>query len=282
MKQQQLINFLKFLTCSVFLGRAWQHIFWDIPLRELLWREEWMAIPVKVLLGMEWEDYISSMVVDTWMVRFVVAVGGFYVLCAVATIFLNKKRGWLKNIIIGGAIGLVLLSLLYWLEKFQNIGQFIEYSLQFGTPIFLIWTIFYSQKHLVFAMKVAIALTFIGHGLYALGFYPVPAHFVQMMIDGFGIDETFAMQFLQIVGILDLIAAVLIFIPNHWMAQTALLYCIIWGSATAFARIFANFYIDIPLESLHQWAHEVVYRFPHGGIPLIVFLLNRKNLNPKK
>ncbi len=277
MSQQQLINFLKFLTCSVFLGRAWQHIFWDIPLRELLWREEWMAIPVKTILGMEWEDYISSMAVDAWMVRLVVTAGVFYVLCAVTTIFLNKNRPWLRNIIIAGSVGLVFLSLLYWLEKFQNIGQFIEYSLQFGTPIFLVWTVFYAQKHLILAMKVAIALTFIGHGLYALGFYPVPAHFVQMMIDGFGIDETVSMQFLQIVGIIDLIVAVLIFVPNHWVSQTALLYCIIWGSATALARIIANFDAYIPLESFYQWMHEVVYRLPHGGVPLIVFLLSRKS-----
>ena len=277
LQSYRIIFFLKFLTISVFLGRAWQHIFLDIPLRELLWREEWMSQPVKTVLGMEWEDFISSMVIDEWIVRLTVFAGIFYLLCALASFFLNENRKWLSRIIIVGSISLVLLSLLYWLEKFQSIGQFIEYSLQIGTPIFLIWVILWNTKHLMLAMKIAISLTFIGHGLYALGFYPVPAHFVQMTIDGFGMDETRAVSFLHIIGIIDLIVAILIFIPVKWISQTALLYCIIWGSMTAFARIVGNFDMNIPMESCYQWLHEVIYRLPHGGVPLIVFLYYKNN-----
>jgi hypothetical protein len=277
LQSYRIIFFLKFLTISVFLGRAWQHIFLDIPLRELLWREEWMSQPVKTVLGMEWEDFISSMVIDEWIVRLTVFAGIFYLLCALASFFLNENRKWLSRIIIVGSISLVLLSLLYWLEKFQSIGQFIEYSLQIGTPIFLIWAILWNTKHLMLAMKIAISLTFIGHGLYALGFYPVPAHFVQMTIDGFGMDETRAVSFLHIIGIIDLIVAILIFIPVKWISQTALLYCIIWGSMTAFARIVGNFDMNIPMESCYQWLHEVIYRLPHGGVPLIVFLYYKNN-----
>lgn len=275
MQEKKYIILLKFLTASVFLGRAWQHIFLDIPLRELLWREEWMASPVKTILGMEWEDFISSMIVDAWIVRLTVIVGIFYVLCALAAFFLNKHRKWLGRIIIVGSVGLVFLSLLYWLEKFQSTGQFIEYSLQIGTPIFLVWVILWNTKHLMLAMKIAISLTFIGHGLYALGFYPVPAHFVQMTIDGFGMSETTAISFLYVIGIVDVIVAILIFVPVKWISQTALVYCIIWGSMTAFARIVANFDINIPMESCNQWLHQVVYRLPHGGVPLIVFLHHR-------
>jgi hypothetical protein len=277
LKPLTIIHFLKFLTCSVFFGRAWQHIFLDIPLRELMWRERWMTQPVKLLLGMEWEDFSTSMVVDAWLVRITVIAGLFYVCCAIATIFLNEHSRGLGRIILVGSFGLVLLSLLYWLEKFQSLGQFIEYSLQFGTPIFLVWAVFYPKKHLLLAMKIAIAFTFVGHGLYALGFYPVPAPFVQMTIDGFGMDETTAISFLQIIGITDIIVAGLIFIPIQWISQTALLYCIVWGSMTTFARMVANFDINIPIESCYQWLHEVVYRLPHGGVPLVVFLAVQKN-----
>lgn len=270
------IPFLKLLTISVFLGRAWQHIFLDIPLRELLWREEWMAQSVKVILGMEWEGFISSMVVDAWIVKLTIIAGVFYVLCAFLAFFLNEHRKSLGKVIIAGSIALVLLSLLYWLEKFQSVGQFIEYSLQIGTPVFLVWAVLWNTKHLILAMKISISLTFIGHGLYALGFYPVPAHFVQMTIDGFGMDETTAISFLYIIGIVDIIVAVLIFIPIKWMSQMALFYCIIWGSMTAFARIICNFDMNIPMESCYQWLHEVIYRLPHGGVPLIVFLYYNK------
>jgi hypothetical protein len=273
-----LISFLRFLTCCIFLGRAWQHWFWDIPMRELLWDEHLMTTPVKVLLGIDWETYISSMTVNAWMESMVSTVGFFYLGCSVAAIFVNKNRKWLGRLLIIGAVGLFLLAGLYWVEKFMKIGQWIEYSLQITTPVFLYYTIFKPQKDLTLWMKIAIALTFIGHGLYALGYYPVPAHFVQMMIDGFGINEASSMTFLKIVGIVDLIVAIGIFIP--FLEKPSLIYCVVWGTMTAFARIIAHFDFDVPLLSLHQWLYEVLFRLVHGGIPLWVLWqsLTKKNI----
>lgn len=274
------MNFLRFLTCCIFLGRAWQHWFWDIPMRELLWDERLMAAPVKALLGMDWGTYISSMTVNAWMEGVVSAVGFFYLACAAAAIFVTQHRKWLGKLLIIGAFGLFLLGGLYWVEKFMRIGQWIEYSLQIATPVFLYYAIFQPQRNLIIWMKIAIALTFIGHGLYALGYYPVPAHFVQMMIDGFGIDEAASMTFLKIVGILDLIVAVGIFIP--YLQTPSLIYCVIWGTMTAFARIIAHFDFDIPLLSLHQWFYEVLFRLVHGGIPLWVLWQQQKSSIPQK
>lgn len=275
MQQRQLFLWLRGLTVCVFIGRAWQHLFWDIPLRELLWHEEWMSGLVNWGLGMTWEAYISSMAVDGFMVNFSIGMGLFYLGCTVAAILVNEKRRWLGWILLFGSLGLLFLSGLYWLEKFQSIGQFIEYALQVATPVFLYWALFKNQKQLLFAMKIAVALTFIGHGLYALGFYPVPVLFMQMTIDFFQIGDVAAKTFLQIVGILDLVAAVLLFVPSRILQNIALWYCIIWGTATAFARIVCHFDAQIPIESCHQWLHEVVYRLPHGGVPLILFLMLR-------
>jgi len=264
------LNFLKFLTCCIFLGRAWQHWFWDIPIRALLWNEELMAKPVKVLLGMDWEIYISNISVNNWMEGIVSVVGFFYLGTAIAAIFVKPNRKWLGRILIIGAAGLFVLGGLYWLEKFMRIGQWMEYSLQIATPIFLYIAIFKPQWKLLFLMKIAIALTFIGHGLYALGYYPIPAHFVQMTIDGFGIGENEAITFLQIVGILDLIIAIGIFVP--YLKKPSLIYAIVWGTMTAFARLVANFDINMPVQSLHEWLYEVLFRLAHGGIPLILLL----------
>lgn len=268
------LHFLRFLTACIFLGRVWQHWFWDIPVRELLWDERLMATPVKAILGMDWATYISSPTINNWMEGIVSAIGFFYLLCALSAVFVTKNRKWLGRFLLIGSVGLFLLAGLYWVEKFMRIGQWIEYSLQIATPVFLYWAIFKPHQNLIWWMKVAIALTFIGHGLYALGYYPVPAHFVQMMIDGFGINETIALTFLQIVGILDLIVAFGIFIPH--LQTPSLVYCVIWGTMTAFARIVANFDLDVPLLSLHQWLYEVLYRLVHGGIPLWILWKLRK------
>lgn len=278
MQQRQLFLWLKGLTVCVFIGRAWQHLFWDIPLRELLWHEAWMSGLVSRWLGMTWEAYISSMAIDNFMVGFSIGMGLFYAGCAVASILVNEKRQWLGRMLLAGSLGLLLLSGLYWLEKFQSIGQFIEYALQVATPVFLYWVLFKNenQKYLLFAMKIAVALTFIGHGLYALGFYPVPVLFMQMTINFFQIGDIAAKTFLQIVGILDLVAAILLFVPSRILQNIALWYCIIWGTVTAFARIVCHFDTQIPVESCHQWLHEVVYRLPHGGVPLILYLMQRK------
>ena len=270
MKEQQIL-LLRWLTFSVFIGRAWQHLFWDIPLRELLWDEAKMTGFVNHVLGMNWGTYISSMTVNAWIEGISVGFGVFYLLSAIAALVAQPKRKWTAVLIIIGIVSLCFLAFLNWLEKFMSIGQLLEFALQIGTPLFLYWTIFKPQKRLVLFIKIAIALTFIGHGLYALGWYPVPVHFVQMLINTFGIEEQVAMTFLKIAGILDLVIAVGIFVPQT--SRACLWYCVIWGTMTAFARLVANFDGYIPLESLHRWWFEVVFRLVHGGIPLLLLLV---------
>ncbi len=263
------IGFLRFLTVSIFFGRAWQHLFWDIPLRELLWDEEIMARPIQWLLGMDWAAYSSSLTINSWIQSFIIGWGILYVCCGLAAIFITPQRKWLRHFLIIGSISLCLLASLYWLEKFMKIGQLLEFTIQIATPVFLYLVVIKNQKNLLFFIKIAIALTFLGHGLYALGYYPVPAHFVQMMIDGFRISESTAFLFLKIVGMLDLIIAMSLFVP--FLEKGSLIYCIIWGTMTAFARLVAHFDLMIPMESLHLWAYEVVFRLAHGGLPFLAF-----------
>ncbi|MFK7950331.1 MAG: hypothetical protein AB8G11_22270 [Saprospiraceae bacterium] len=275
---------LQILAATVFFGRAWQHLFWDVPFRTLLWDEGWIT-PIVQRFGMTWEDYISNMEIAAWQEIIMQVVGVFYLILGLLVFFANKvsgqakaKRKWIKSLLWIGSFFLFCLSLLYWKEQFYRIGQLIEYTIQWSTPIFLIVAIYHSSNNFNFRLliKIAIALTFVGHGLYAFGYYPTPGNFMQMTIDMFAMNDTQASIFLKTVGTLDFVVAVGLFFPKFW--KPSIIYCIIWGFATAFARIVANFDVQIPMETLHQWLHETVYRLPHGGLPLLLWLLMQEKL----
>ena len=82
-----------------------------------------------------------------------------------------------------------------------------------------------------------------------------------------GLSGQSAIRFLNIMGIMDFIMAIGIFLPNKY-GKWALMYCVVWGFLTSMARVFGNFYWEYPMESLHQWVYEAVYRAPHFLIPL--------------
>jgi len=177
---------------------------------------------------------------------------------------------------------LFFLALSLFIGKGFQIGQWIEYSLQFCTPIFLLYyfqndTI--SKKYILF-LKIATAFTFIGHGLYATGYYPRPGNFVDMMIKGFGTTQSQSEMLLNVAGYLDLIAAGLLFIPIKRFYKIALIYIIIWGFLTTLARVYANFNPGLGWYSLKQWLPEMLMRFPHFLIPAVLFFIQKKTTIP--
>ena len=234
--------------------------------------------PVVKLFGMTWESYISNMEIAYMQESIMQIIGVFYLVLGVLVFFAKAERKWIKTLLWIGSFFLFCLSLLYWKEQFYRIGQLVEYTIQWSTPILLIFAIYRLPNNFNFRllMKIAIALTFIGHGLYAFGYYPTPGNFMQMTIDMFAMNDGQAAIFLKTVGALDFVAAIGIFFPILW--KSSIIYCIIWGFATAFARIVANFDMQIPIETLHQWLYETVYRLPHGGIPLLLLFLMRDDV----
>ena len=270
---QQILLLLQIATVSVFAGRAYQHLFWDAPLREFLWDPFWMQGFVQKILGMTWEQYVSNSAGDVWIQRLIFAEGIFYAICASVVIFIRwfPGKGWW--LLYAGAANLVLLAFAYQKDLFYHVGQFFEYTLQFSSPVFLVF--FLKKKsitsRLEFWMKVAVALTFACHGLYALGYYPRPGSYYVMTQHIFGFGESGMVHFLNTAGALDLVVSAGIFIP--WRgARWLLVYAAAWGMATSLARIFGNFFWEFPLESLHQWTYEAVFRLPHFLVPLALFL----------
>ena len=141
MKNKKLIEcffrLLQFSAFTVFLGRAWQHLYWDAPFRTLLWDESWLSGIVQDWLGMNWETYITSMEVDeniSWSIQ---CFGILYLLSAFVALFVKRLPRFFYHLLLVGTAGLIFLALLYCKERFFSIGQFLEYTLQFGSPLFL-------------------------------------------------------------------------------------------------------------------------------------------------
>ena len=271
-----VLTLLRYLCFFLFLGRAWQHIRWDAPFRALLWDQNIMEGFVTKYTNYEWSEWIRSPEMDSIIQGWIEGFGWFYLFCAIVVLLVRKT--WPKKIVLFlfafASLSLIVLALLYCKEKFYHGGQFLEYAIQFSLPLLFYFALFknYNNSSFKIALKVAIASTFFGHGLYALGYYPVPGNFVQMTLSTFPfLSEQSAYLYLKIAGVLDLVCVVAIFFPK--LTKPALYYCIIWGFLTALARVVANFYGDLWLDSLDQWLPETLYRLGHGGVPLVLLLI---------
>ncbi len=275
----KVLFIVQIATVFLFLGRGWQHLFWDAPFRTFLWDENLMSGFVNNWLSMSWEEYVRSPEVDDGIQNLIKGFGIFYLLLAFFAFLIRKVPKILTWLLPLGSVALIFLALLYTKNAFFSVGQFFEYTLQFLTPVFLFILVNQKMelKKLLLIFKIAIALTFTCHGLYAVGYYPQPVLFVQMTMNTFGISETGAKNFLLTVGFLDFVVAVLIFLPKKW-SYYALGYCVFWGFLTTFSRLVGNFYPEFWVESLSKWTPESLYRFPHFLIPLAAMVLLKNSL----
>jgi len=182
---------------------------------------------------------------------------------AIISFRLTEKFRMGRALLVLSSLSLSFLAILYCKEKFYHVGQFFEYAIQILTPLFLLLTIYYPDK--VFSkkfsigIKLAIASTFIAHGMYAIGYYPRLGVFVDMTINSIGVSESIAHLILKIAGILDIVAAVSLFLNRY--SQVFILYCVVWGLLTAIARSWANINPDPLNWSLfHQYLPQTLYR----------------------
>lgn len=271
-----MLLLLRWATIAVFMGRAWQHLYWDAPFRTVLWDERLMSGLVR-WLGWDWTEWVTSPAVESGIGWLVWLSGLAYVLAAVGAYFLTADRLWARWLVALGALGLLVLAFLYTKEKFYHLGQFFEYSLQVGSPIFLLWLSREEQVSAAFVLtiRVAVALTFTCHGLYAIGYYPRPVNFTSMVMNGLFLSQKNAVSLLEVAGFLDFIVALLLLLPWRKVVMVALAYCVLWGGLTAFARIWSNLWVSPAETVLLQWVHESLYRWPHFMAPAGLLVLYR-------
>jgi hypothetical protein len=108
-------------------------------------------------------------------------------------------------------------------------------------------------------------VTFVGHGLYAVGYYSVPLHFQMMTTEILSLSEGGSLRFLEIFGWLDFL--VVPFVLFRWTRWAALFYMFCWGGATALARILAYYDEALPYNGMDPWFAEAMVRTSHWAIP---------------
>ena len=278
-KNKSIFRLLQFSTVFVFLGRAWQHFFFSGPYRELLWDEKGFSWYAKHLFGFEWSEWTTNLAVDKAVLLYDQFVTVILLAGVISVFFVTKKVALPRFIIKLGAFLILILALVYWKDRFYNLGQLFEQTIQITAPIFLVWWVLKEKNMSRFFLwlRIVIAMTFISHGLYAIGYYPLPGVFIEMTTAILGVSEETAIVFLKVMGALDFVASVFILLPYPKLIKLGLFYCIVWGILTALARPVAFYYPEFWLESLHQWLYQAVFRLPQGLLPLVAFLILTRN-----
>lgn len=251
-------------------------LFYDLPLRVLLWDATWWT-PVARMLGYEWTAWVTSPVVDQ-NINLLGKGIGLLSLLAGGTMALTNRKELLRLAVWVATIILVLQQLLLWKDHFWQIGHLLEYTLRAGAP--LLWWYFVRgnfRKGVNRAVRWAIALTFIGHGMYAAGIHPLPGQFILMTQSGLGVEEQAARTLLLIVGLLDFLAAILVLLPGQRAHRWGLYWIIPWAILTTLARIW-SYSTLVPLATiLSQWIPATIIRLPHILIPLALWFWLRES-----
>jgi hypothetical protein len=275
-KQNRYILILKIATICLFLGRAWQHLFWDGPYRVLFWNQDFFEPVITTLTSMTWNEYVTSSQMNGLIDSFTRALGYFYSLMAILTFFYTGSQKIIKWLLCIACGFLVYMFFLSFVDKAFYIGMFIEHATQMSLPVLLIlaYSNKVSKEKFILISKVIIALTFTGHGLFAVGFHPVPGSFVEMLVSILFVSEPTAVNMLLAAGIFDFTCSLSLFFPKIDIIALSLMA--FWGIATAFARVLTNIDLDLIEMTSHQWVMETLYRLPHGLLPLaIIYLIKR-------
>lgn len=249
---------------GLLLGRSYQHLLLEGPYRAFFLDENLFGWAV----GRGWNDYVLSLQTDERILLYTRIVGMLFALSALLfAVFWRSRPGWLWAVAIFNSLLLFFIAFCYFLEKGYQIGQWLEYSAQTLMPVLAIWAARPGPNrafHLV--ASLAVALTFIGHGLYALGVHPVPGNFVYMLTQNISMSDAEAKSFLHIAGWLDMVVGVGVFIPRF--RKYALLYAVLWGGLTTFARLTSYILFGhLFWLTVHQWLFQFLVRLPHFLLP---------------
>jgi hypothetical protein len=270
------------LTCALtLLGHAW--VCWNgqLPIRALLWDEELMSGIVSSVFGIDWGTWVSSFEIGD-RIDLAVRIQALVLLIFAVTALVPLRNRWLRGALVLTTANLAFVVCLKSLDAGVGLGHLAEHASQVAAPLILL--LFLQNTHhprwLLGLTKTALALTFFGHGLFAIGLtsgsiwlnHPLPGGFTEMTMLCLGFEtELTANRLLLLGGVLDLLVALAIFAPGR-PARIALQYMLIWGFFTALARPWAYFDAANAADSLNTWLPEALLRTPHFALPLYLLL----------
>lgn len=257
-------------------------LFYPVSLNSLVW-DETILTPVANFFGLNFGD-LSSLEV-TNMLSFGGSLYAFIMVCFGLAIgvkwfsisrdplkepqeYLSTSLRWMLPV---SSILVLFVCLLKVVGRGFNPLIAVEWASQIGSClIFLMCLRAKSLKKSLRLAELCVALTFIGHGLFALGWpYAVPSHFIDMFVSFFGTSEVTARELLLTVGVLDMFVGVALIVG--FRSRLVLSWAIIWGAATALART-AVMVMPNSFELNTYWIFETLVRLPHFLLPVAVFV----------
>lgn len=265
----------KFALLSVLLGRGIYLLLWDAPYRSVLWDEALLSGVINSFGS--WEAWVSSPALDQGIILFTQLQGGILLLTALS-LFLPFKKLTSTTLLLS-TINLALLAFAGFWNSHHQVGYFFEYALQISLPLAYYLNLKPSfQKMVTPIVAVACALTFLGHGLYAIGYYIRPGRFVDMVLAILPVEQASAHKLLFLAGVFDLLffllTLVALMMPQKISAKLVMRFFLLasfWGFATASARWFAYVEWQMLADTLMMWGPQVLYRLVHGAAPLWLY-----------
>ena len=276
MQQYYTLWMVSLSSSLVFTARAIQMFAADAPYRILLWEENLMKPLLENYFSISWKNWTTNVDNELIIQEMAFYSGLFFLATALGSVVLANRISLHKNLrFFAGAIvalGLLLLLLnyaLYARDRSNHVTEFLEFALQWGSPLLLLIRTHITEKQLIIGIKILVATVFFAHGLYAAGLLYTPANYVGYVMGTLPMTETEAKFFLEIVGIADMVFAVLIF--SNRILKFSIYYFVIWGFLTTMARLYCNWHTDMWQISLQQYFHEMLVRFPHFLMPFAIW-----------
>ena len=241
-----------------------------------------MTGPVNLLLGLTWTEYAATS--EPW-IHFMIKVNGlFFLLCAILCLTV-KPSAWLQKTVLSLGLALIGFYLITrTMSDFGRVGMAMEHALQLTAPLWLLLCLPAGKMgpRTIIGLKLAIAFTFVGHGLYAIGYYPVPASYQVMLAWLPGIEVENTVLLLELAALLDFAVAFAIFMPERRVQIAALSWAVCWGLLTALARTVTHITRAEDYYGLIPWCFETLVRTSHWLLPLLLLLLVLRQIGGAK
>ncbi|MCB9196415.1 MAG: hypothetical protein H6598_09335 [Flavobacteriales bacterium] len=275
-----MISFLRWGTVLMFLSRAYEHIRWGGPYRDIFYHPQGLGGWYANLIDRPLKEIYNDHFYEHALSYFSKGIGVIFLLTAVVILFYERLVKF-KWILYPTSFFLLLyyFGLLYG-KNLQQFGMFFEHMGQFVIPWCFVFAVENKWRRTMWWAISGISLTFFCHGLYAMGYYPQPGHFADMMISGFGMTEDTSRYLLKWIGYIDLVFAFLVFLTPTLSNQKGwkelvwinLWYAIIWGFLTAVARIYTSYTPGMFGHWMDQHLFQTIVRIPHFVIPIVIWL----------
>ena len=261
------------LALNVF-GFAFGHFMSDQHYRSVLWNQTLME-PIVSLFSISWDEWVTDTAYSVGIDNFRICIGAYLCILSIACVWPWRNR--IRSVFIGLLfIPLTIMLFARWAQHGYDLLWPLEFCLRLSLPLFFLLTLRVQNKSaspLFTVLLFACAATFIGHGFYAIGWYPTPVTFRYMLGNFISFETATVDVLLILIGIVDVLVGLLVL----WkpMRGPILIWMSIWGFLTAAMRlgfIDSYFIADTAGPAISDWLE----RLAHGFIPLACYLWHRQ------